>query len=179
MQKITKSRLVRIDLNRGKYQQISLLRAPTMTDVFTRQKRSQVMSRIRGKDTKPEIVVRRYLHGLGFRFRQHKKGIPGRPDLWLPKYNAAIFVNGCYWHRHPGCKLAYTPKQNRTFWEEKFESNVVRDKENLSALKAQGIRVLVVWECQLKSKATCQKTLPKISNWLLSDRNSLEIPRSR
>ena len=148
-----------------------------MTDVFTKQKRSEVMSRIRGTDTKPEMLIRRYLHGLGFRFRLHKKGVPGTPDLWLPKYNAAIFVNGCYWHQHQGCKYAYMPKQNRRFWKAKFESNIARDLENLAALKAHGIRVLVIWECQLRSKANCEKTLPKISNWLLSGRNSLEISR--
>ena len=147
-----------------------------MTDVFSAQKRSEVMSRIRGKDTKPEIIVRRYLHGLGFRFRLHKKGIPGKPDLWLPKYNAAIFVNGCYWHRHPGCRLAYTPKQNRAFWEEKFESNMLRDKENLAALQAKGIRVLVVWECQLKTVRAYERTLPKISAWLKTQSLYRELP---
>ena len=146
-----------------------------MTDVFSAKKRSEVMSRIRGKDTKPEMAVRGYLHGLGFRYRLHKKGIPGKPDLWLPKYNAAIFVNGCYWHRHPGCRLAYTPKQNRPSWEEKFESNVVRDKENQAALRAAGIRVLLVWECQLRSVKNREKTLPKITNWLLSGSSFLEI----
>lgn len=150
-----------------------------MTDVFTGQKRSEVMSRIRSKDTKPELLVRRYLHGLGFRFRLHKKGIPGRPDLWLPKYNAAIFVNGCYWHQHQGCKFAYTPKQNRQFWKAKFESNIARDMENLAILERRGIRVLVLWECQLKSKANCEKTLPEVANWLRSDRNSHEIPKSQ
>ena len=139
-----------------------------MTDVFQKAKRSEVMANIRGKDTKPEMIVRRYLHRAGFRFRLHKKGLPGRPDLWLPKYNAAIFVNGCYWHRHPGCRFAYTPKQNRAFWEEKFESNVVRDKENLVALEAEGIRVLTVWECQLRSIKEREQTLPKISAWLTS-----------
>ena len=179
MQQSTKSRDTGVDLNCGKYSQINLLRAPAMTDVFTKEKRSKVMGRIRAKNTKPELSVRRYLHGLGFRFRLHKKGMPGRPDLWLPKYNAAIFVNGCYWHQHQGCRYAYTPKQNKQFWQEKFESNIARDLENLATLERHGIRVLVVWECQLKSKANCVKTLPKISNWLLSDRHSLEIPRSR
>jgi DNA mismatch endonuclease (patch repair protein) len=146
-----------------------------MTDVFSAEKRSEVMSRVRSKDTKPEFIVRRYLHGLGFRYRLHKKGVPGKPDLWFPKYNAAIFVNGCYWHRHSGCKLASIPKQNRAFWEAKFESNVVRDEENLAALKAKGIRVLVVWECQLKSIKNRERTLPKISEWLLSSSARTEI----
>ena len=175
MQESVKSRRVRINLNRGKYQQINLLRAPTMTDVFTRQKRSEVMSRIRGKDTKPELLVRRYLHGLGFRFRLHKKGVPGRPDLWLPKYNAAIFVNGCYWHQHQGCRYAYTPKQNKQFWQEKFESNIARDLENLATLERHGIRVLVIWECQLKSINALEQTLPKISNWVTSNSNKHEL----
>lgn len=146
-----------------------------MTDVLSAKKRSELMSRIRAKDTKPEMAVRCYLHGLGFRYRLHKKGIPGKPDLWLPKYNAAIFVNGCYWHRHPGCRLAYTPKQNRPSWEEKFESNVVRDKENQAALQAAGIRVLVVWECRLRSVKNREQTLPKISKWLRSRSNFLEL----
>ena len=146
-----------------------------MTDVFTKQKRSEVMSRIRGKDTKPELLVRRYLHGLGFRFRLHKKGVPGRPDLWLPKYNAAIFVNGCYWHQHQGCKYAYTPKQNKQFWKAKLESNIARDLENLAKLKSHGIRVLVVWECQLNSIKAREQTLPKISAWVTSSNNKHEL----
>lgn len=147
-----------------------------MTDVFTKPKRSDVMSKIRGKDTKPEMIVRSYLHQAGFRFRLHKKGVPGRPDLWLPKYNAAIFVNGCYWHRHRDCKYAYTPKQNRDFWQQRFDSNVVRDKENLATLRTLEVRVLVVWECQLNSVTNCERTLPKISGWLVSKSKYREIP---
>lgn len=147
-----------------------------MTDVFTKQKRSDVMSKIRGKDTKPEKLVRSYLHRSGFRFRLHKKGVPGRPDLWLPKYNAAIFVNGCYWHRHRGCKYTTTPKQNRDFWQEKFRSNVVRDEENHARLRRLGVHVLVVWECELNSVSKCQKTLPMISNWIASESKYRQIP---
>jgi len=147
-----------------------------MTDVFTKQKRSDVMSKIRGKDTKPEKIVRSYLHRCGFRFRLHKKGVPGRPDLWLPQYNAAIFVNGCYWHQHRGCKYAYTPKQNRDFWEKKFASNVVRDEENLTALRTDGIRVLVVWECELNTVHVRARTLPKITKWLITQSWYREIP---
>jgi len=149
-----------------------------MADVFTKQKRSAVMSKIRGKDTKPEMIVRSYLHRSGFRFRLHKKGVPGRPDLWLPKYDASIFVNGCYWHRHRGCKYTYLPKQNREFWEKKFASNVVRDEENMANLKQKGVRVLVVWECQLNTQANCERTLPKISGWLTTKSRFREIPPS-
>ena len=147
-----------------------------MTDVFTKQKRSDVMSKIRGKDTKPEKIVRSYLHRCGFRFRLHKKGVPGRPDLWLPKYNAAIFVNGCYWHRHRDCKYTYMPKQNREFWANKFAANVVRDEENLAALRFDKIRLLVVWECELNNVRVSSRTLPKIAKWLSTKSWYREIP---
>ena len=147
-----------------------------MTDVFTRKKRSDVMSRIRGKDTKPELLVRRYLHGLGFRFRLHKKGVPGRPDLWLARHNTAIFVNGCYWHRHQGCKLCTTPGTDTAKWQEKFDQNVARDERNLKALNNLGIRVLIVWECQLKTEKMAKQTLPKIARWLTSKSRYSETP---
>lgn len=150
-----------------------------MTDVFTKPKRSDVMSKIRGKDTKPERLVRSYLHCSGFRFRLHKKGVPGRPDLWLPKYNAAVFVNGCYWHRHRGCKLNTSPGTNVSKWQQKFEENVARDERNLKALSDLGIRVLVVWECQLKTKEKAEKTLPRIAKWLMTKSRYREIPPAR
>ena len=147
-----------------------------MTDVFTPEKRSEVMSLIRGKDTKPEKLVRSYLHRSGFRFRLHKRGLPGTPDLWLPKYNAAVFVNGCYWHRHRGCKYAYTPKRNRDFWLAKLTANAARDEENQAALLRSGVRVLIVWECQLNTLKGCERTLPKIEKWLMSKSKYREIP---
>jgi DNA mismatch endonuclease (patch repair protein) len=150
-----------------------------MTDVFTPEKRSEVMGLIRGKDTKPEKIVRSYLHRSGFRFRLHKKGLPGKPDLWLRKYNAAVFVNGCYWHRHRGCKKASTPKQNRDFWLEKLTRNAVRDQENQAALRDYGIRVLIVWECQIDTIKGCERTLPKIEKWLVSKSRFREIPPQR
>ncbi len=109
------------------------------------------MSRIRGKDTKPELRVRSQLHRMGYRFRLHRKDLPGRPDIVLPKYDTVIFVHGCFWHRHKGCRFAYTPKTRVEFWETKFEQNVRRDKRNAAALWRGGWRVLKIWECEMES----------------------------
>ena len=147
-----------------------------MTDIFDKRKRSKVMSKIRGKDTKPEMFVRNFLHRAGFRFRLHKKTIPGRPDLWLRKYNAAIFVNGCYWHRHRNCQKTTTPDDNASFWKKKFADNVARDERNLEALNHQGIRVLIVWECELKNIMARSRSLPRIVKWLESENQYQEIP---
>lgn len=100
-----------------------------MTDVFTPEKRSDVMSRIKGRNTKPELVVRSLLHRMGYRFRLHRTDLPGKPDIVLPRYRTVIFVHGCFWHRHKGCRLAYTPKSRMEFWSTKFESNMIRDKQ--------------------------------------------------
>ena len=121
-----------------------------MVDVFTKQKRSEVMSRIRGRDTKPELIVRSALHRLGYRFRLFQKHLPGRPDVVLPKYRAAVFVHGCFWHRHADCQFAYTPKSRRRFWLEKFEGNVARDERARIQLTEMGWAVITVWECQTK-----------------------------
>lgn len=109
-----------------------------------------MMSGIRGKDTRPELLVRRALHRAGLRFRLASgRTLPGRPDIVLPRHRAAIFVHGCFWHRHPGCAFAYTPKSNRRFWLRKFAENVERDERNLRALRRLGWRTFVVWECSL------------------------------
>ncbi|MEM7391201.1 MAG: DNA mismatch endonuclease Vsr [Verrucomicrobiota bacterium] len=121
-----------------------------MVDHLTVKERSWNMSRIRGKDTKPEIVVRSILHRLGFRFRLHRKDLPGNPDIVLPKYQTAVFVHGCFWHRHPGCKYASTPKSRIEFWQKKFAENVERDQRNQKDLKALKWNVVVVWECELR-----------------------------
>lgn len=121
-----------------------------MTDILTKEKRSWNMSRIKGKDTKPEITLRSLLHRAGLRFRLHEKKLPGRPDIVLPKYKTAIFVNGCFWHRHENCKYAYMPKTRLEFWKEKFEQTVHRDMENNRALIADGWYVFTAWECELK-----------------------------
>ena len=123
-----------------------------MTDIVDKATRSRMMSAIRGKDTKPEMVVRRFLHRKGFRYRLHAKGLPGKPDIVLPKYRTVVFVHGCFWHRHRGCKLAASPKSNETFWRKKLDGNVERDRRNTQALESMGWRVLVVWECEINNE---------------------------
>lgn len=128
-------------------------------DKLSKEKRSWNMSRIKSKNTKPELKVRSLLHKLGYRFRLHRKDLPGKPDIVLPKYKAVILVNGCFWHRHPRCKKAYTPKENVDFWEEKFNKNISRDKKNLELLKKYGWDVFIVWECETGSRSSIEKAL--------------------
>lgn len=123
-----------------------------MADIFTPQKRSEVMSAIRSKDTKPELRVRSQLHRKGFRFRLHGRGLPGKPDIILSRYRSAIFVHGCFWHLHEGCADARLPKSRTEFWAEKLTRNVARDKRNQRELRAMGWKVIVVWECELKNE---------------------------
>ena len=122
-----------------------------MTDVFSTSKRSEVMSRIRGKDTTPELQVRSIVHRLGYRFRLHAKDLPGSPDLVLPRLGTVIFVHGCFWHRHQGCRYATTPSTRRAFWQAKFDANVARDKRTAASLRHLGWSVITVWECQLRT----------------------------
>jgi DNA mismatch endonuclease (patch repair protein) len=124
-----------------------------MVDSLTREKRSWNMSRIRSKDTKPEKIVRSLLHRMGYRFRLNVKSLPGKPDIVLPKYKTVIFVHGCFWHRHPKCKYAYTPKSRIEFWGKKFSDNVERFKIVKKELKHLKWNVLVIWECEIKSNA--------------------------
>ena len=119
-----------------------------MTDIVDSKRRSELMAGIKGRDTAPERRVRRIAHRMGLRFRLHRKDLPGRPDLVLPKHRLVVFVHGCFWHRHEGCKYAYTPKSRVAFWSEKFAANVARDARQQAALKALGWRVLVIWECE-------------------------------
>lgn len=122
-----------------------------MTDIVDAATRSRIMASIRGKNTRPELMVRRGLHRVGVRFRLHVRDLPGRPDLVFPKYRAVLFVHGCFWHRHDSCRLAYTPSANSGKWLDKFEANVERDRRQIAALQTAGWRVLVVWECLLRS----------------------------
>lgn len=119
-------------------------------DNHTPEQRRRNMSAVKSKDTKPEILVRKCLHAAGFRFRLHVKELPGKPDIVLPKYKIAIFVNGCFWHRHPGCKYASTPSTNSDFWNAKFEENTARDKRNYAQLEELGWKVVILWECEVK-----------------------------
>jgi DNA mismatch endonuclease (patch repair protein) len=121
-----------------------------MADVFDRETRSRVMSLIRGRNTKPELIVRRYLHSLGLRYRLHVRDLPGRPDLVLPRHRVVIFVHGCFWHQHVGCRFAVMPKNNQAFWKTKFEGNRRRDARAVSTLRRAGWRVFTIWECDMK-----------------------------
>jgi len=117
-------------------------------DRISREKRAWNMSRIRGKNTRPELIVRSLLHKNGYRFRVHYKFLPGSPDIVLPKYRAAIFVHGCFWHQHRGCQYQYRPKSNTDFWNHKLDQNIKRDNETRMALEDLGWNVIVVWECE-------------------------------
>lgn len=119
-------------------------------DSLSPEKRSENMRRIRHKNTKPEMKIRSLLHRCGYRFRLHRKDLPGKPDIVLAKYKTVIFVNGCFWHRHKNCKYAYNPKTNVDFWEKKFEENVKRDQSNYAQLRQSGWQVIVIWECELR-----------------------------
>ena len=130
-----------------------------MTDIVDSQRRSVMMAGIRGRDTKPELVVRRIAHKLGRRFRLHRKDLPGRPDLIFPRHRLAVFVHGCFWHRHDGCRYAYTPKSRIGFWTKKFAQNVARDRRNEEALRDLGWRVLVIWECNTRNEEVVRQYL--------------------
>ena len=130
-----------------------------MVDSLTPEKRSWNMSRISGKNTKPELAVRSLLHRQGFRFRVNRKDLPGKPDIVLKKHKAVIFVHGCFWHRHKGCNDTSTPKTRTQFWQKKFDENVARDKRNIRALRESGWNVIVVWECEIKASVTLTQRL--------------------
>ena len=130
-----------------------------MTDTLSREKRSWNMSRIRNRDTKPELVVRSMLHRLGYRFRLHRPDLPGRPDIVLPKYHTVVFVHGCFWHRHRKCRFAYSPKSRINFWQNKFKQNVARDKKVRSQLESLGWHVVVIWECETRCPARLRMSL--------------------
>ena len=132
-----------------------------MVDHLTNEQRSWNMSRIRSKDTKPEIIVRSLLHRMGYRFRLHNSKLPGTPDIVLKKYKTVVFVNGCYWHRHKGCKRCTTPSENQDYWLPKFERRVQKDKEDRKELTKRGWKVIVIWECETKSQEKILKIIDK------------------
>ena len=142
-----------------------------MADVVSAEKRSQMMAGIRGKNTKPELLVRRALHRRGFRFRLHKRELPGRPDILLPRYKAAIFVNGCFWHGH-NCKYFNLPKTNTAFWREKINANRERDARKTKQLIDLGYRVHCIWECQTR---TGLQTFDDLIDSLASDIRKQEL----
>ena len=150
-----------------------------MADTISPERRSQNMSAIRSKDTKPEIYLRKLLFAEGYRYRIAEKSIPGHPDMFLRKYNTAIFVHGCFWHRHQGCKYAYTPKSRVEFWQKKFDDNVRRDVVVKTALQENNIKCLVVWECtikqMMKSPQLRDQIITEICSFINSDRMNMEI----
>lgn len=138
------------------------------------------MSGIRGKNTKPEILLRSLLHRKGFRFRLHGRNLPGRPDIVLPASRVAIFVHGCFWHQHEGCRYSYHPASNKAFWTAKFRTNVRRDRLNQSALERAGWRFAVVWECALRSNPRgLARLTARLDSWIRSTRPWLELPAHR
>lgn len=150
-----------------------------MTDVVDAATRSRMMSGIRGKNTNPEVSIRRALHAKGFRFRLHAKHLPGKPDLLLPKYNAAVFVHGCFWHGH-ACRYFRVPQTRPEFWLDKIGKNQIRDANQEEALRAIGWRVLIVWECAVRSmkKEKSPLLIDQVANWLISGSEYLQIDES-
>ena len=125
-----------------------------MADVLSKEQRKRCMSNVKGKNTKPEIMVRKYLFEHGYRYRLHRKDLPGKPDIVLPKYKTAIFINGCFWHGHKDCKYFTLPETNTEFWKSKIDSNIKRDKESHDELSKLGWKVIDIWQCNLKKDKT-------------------------
>ena len=150
-----------------------------MTDIKTPEDRSRNMAAIKRADTKPELLIRKLLFAKGYRFRLQNNVLPGHPDLWMKKYNVAVFINGCFWHRHDGCKYAYIPKSRVEFWNEKFRRNKERDQIVKQQLEEQGIRCLIIWECTIKEafKKTGNPELlfEEIKLFLNSDNRYMEL----
>jgi|TARA_R100001369_G_scaffold80710_1_gene111258 DNA mismatch endonuclease (patch repair protein) len=147
-----------------------------VADVFDIKTRSKNMSRIRAKDTKPELIIRRLVHKRGFRYRIHRKDLPGKPDIVLPKHNLVIFVNGCFWHGHK-CHLFHWPKSKSDFWEEKIRINIQRDLKNIKILRNMGWRVMIIWECSIKGKYRQEIDLltHRISSWIITNEEFCEF----
>lgn len=142
-------------------------------DIVDKQTRSRMMAAIRGRDTHPELVLRKRLHAAGFRFRLHRRDLPGRPDVVLPRYRAAVLVHGCFWHRHANCRFAAVPASNASFWSSKFAANVERDARNIAALCKLGWRVAIVWECALRG-ANAQQSICDLQDWFGSQSTFFE-----
>ena len=146
-----------------------------MTDIVDQKTRSRMMAGIRGKDTKPEMILRKALHARGLRYRLHAGDVYGRPDLVFPKYRAVVFVHGCFWHRHRGCRYVTTPATRPDFWKSKFVANVQRDKEVRQRLASNGWRVAVVWECALRKPRLVPAATESVIDWLNSEEALLEL----
>jgi DNA mismatch endonuclease (patch repair protein) len=136
-------------------------------DIFSEEQRSYVMSRVGSKNTKPELIVRSYLHGLGFRFRIHEHKLPGCPDIVLPKHRCVVFVNGCFWHRHKDCRRASMPLTRMDFWQTKFDGNIARDEKNQRLLKKNKWKVCLVWECEIDKVSRRAEKLLELANKII------------
>jgi len=145
-------------------------------DVVAPEIRSRMMSGIRGKNTKPEIIVRKMLHATGFRFRLHRTDLPGAPDILLPRRRVAIFVHGCFWHMHEGCKYAKLPSSNERFWREKLARNAERDSQAIFRLAAAGWRVLTIWECSTREREALDELAERTQKWILGVDQAGQIP---
>ena len=137
-----------------------------MPDVFSPEERSRVMAKVRGKDTKPELLVRSLVHRMGYRFRLHNKRLPGNPDIVLPRHKKNIFVHGCFWHQHEGCRHADRPTSNTDYWNDKLDNTIERDRANLVKLQAMGWQVLVVWECEMRDH---RQLIQLLSDFLVNE----------
>ena len=144
-----------------------------MADIKSPEERSKNMAKIRSKDTKPEVWLRKKLFERGYRYRKNVSNVPGHPDVWLAKYNTALFIHGCFWHRHGGCKYSYTPKSRIDFWTEKFQKNVRRDQQVRVELAEKDVKMLIVWECtvkrMMKDAETAMRVLDQIEEFMMSD----------
>lgn len=133
-----------------------------MSDIFSKSKRTQIMSRVRATETKPEIKIRKLIFSWGFRYRKNVKTLPGKPDIVLPKYRTVIFVNGCFWHGHKNCEAATLPKSNKEYWIEKIQKNMKRDARNILILRKEGWQIIVIWECEIKNILSENSSIQKM-----------------
>lgn len=134
-----------------------------MTDIYEKSKRSLIMSKILGKDTRPEILVRKRLFAAGFRYKKNDKSLPGKPDIVIPNYGTAIFIHGCFWHGHEGCKASKLPETRKDFWEQKIRENIRRDQRNIEELGKRGWKVIVIWQCEINNSKKREKRLESLS----------------
>ena len=146
-----------------------------MADIVDQETRSRMMAGVGRKDTKPEMILRKTLHARGLRYRLHARDLPGCPDLLFPKYRAVVFVHGCFWHRHEGCRYTTTPATRPEFWKRKFAANVERDADVLSQLASNGWRVAIVWECALRKPDLVPSATQAVKEWLNSEDTFLEL----